>query len=101
MSEPDTALIRSLIEKLERLYFPSDAGIASQSVADNNMAITQAIAIVRQHTASPDVIEALKFYADTSKYQAPFTGGFGELYFDCGQRAKAALNAAGVKYHED
>lgn len=35
---------------------------------------------------------ALEFYADTSKYLAPFTGGFGELYFDCGQIARAALS---------
>lgn len=35
---------------------------------------------------------ALDFYADTSKYPAPFTGGFGELYYDCGQIARAALS---------
>lgn len=35
---------------------------------------------------------ALEFYADISKYPAPFTGGFGELYFDCGQIARAALS---------
>ena len=34
---------------------------------------------------------ALKFYADVSKYPAPKTGGFGELYFDCGEKAKEAL----------
>jgi hypothetical protein len=35
--------------------------------------------------------KALEFYADTSKYPAPFTGGFGELYYDCGQIARRAL----------
>lgn len=36
--------------------------------------------------------EALKFYADTSKYPVPKTGGLGELYFDCGEVAKKALS---------
>ena len=35
--------------------------------------------------------DALQFYADLSKYPAPFTGGLGELYFDCGTIARAAL----------
>ena len=35
----------------------------------------------------------LAFYGDISKYPAPLTGGAGELYFDCGQRARAALRA--------
>lgn len=36
--------------------------------------------------------EALRFYADMSKYPAPFTGGMGELYFDCGEKAKQTLH---------
>jgi len=35
---------------------------------------------------------ALRFYADTSKYPAPLTGGMGALWEDCGQIACAALN---------
>ncbi|MDP8249954.1 hypothetical protein [Pseudochrobactrum saccharolyticum] len=35
---------------------------------------------------------ALRFYADTSKYPAPLTGGMGALWEDCGQIARAALN---------
>ena len=35
---------------------------------------------------------ALEFYADTSKYPAPLTGGMGDLWSDCGQIARAALN---------
>ena len=35
--------------------------------------------------------EALKFYADVSKYPAPLTGGMGALWSDCGQIARAAL----------
>lgn len=39
------------------------------------------------------VKEALEFYAKTSKYVAPLTGGMGELWSDCGQKAKEALKA--------
>lgn len=35
--------------------------------------------------------KALEFYADVSKYPAPLTGGLGDLYFDCGTIARAAL----------
>lgn len=35
--------------------------------------------------------EALEFYGDISKYPAPFTGGMGALWEDCGQIARAAL----------
>jgi hypothetical protein len=35
--------------------------------------------------------EALDFYGDVSKYLAPFTGGMGALWQDCGQIARAAL----------
>jgi hypothetical protein len=34
---------------------------------------------------------ALEFYADISKYPAPFTGGMGALWIDCGRNARAAL----------
>jgi hypothetical protein len=61
---PDT----SLVAKLERLYFPDDASIAAQSVADNNMAIVKAIAIVRQHQAAQpqDVVFALRSLLDAT-----------------------------------
>ncbi len=36
--------------------------------------------------------EALVFYSDVRKYPAPLTGGMGELWEDCGQKARAALN---------
>lgn len=35
--------------------------------------------------------EALRFYASVEDYATPFTGGWGKLYFDCGQIARAAL----------
>ncbi|MFG1399922.1 hypothetical protein [Roseixanthobacter pseudopolyaromaticivorans] len=38
-----------------------------------------------------DLEEALRFYADVSKYPAPFTGGMGALWADCGQVARSAL----------
>jgi hypothetical protein len=34
--------------------------------------------------------EALDFYGDVSKYPAPFTGGMGALWEDCGKIARAA-----------
>lgn len=35
--------------------------------------------------------EALEFYAEIAKYHSPFTGGLGEMYFDCGTKAREAL----------
>lgn len=35
--------------------------------------------------------EGLRFYADPGDYKAPFTGGLGKLYFDCGLAARALL----------
>ena len=42
-----------------------------------------------------ELTKALEFYADVSKYHAPLTGGMGDLWADCGQIARAALEAAG------
>lgn len=36
---------------------------------------------------------ALEFYADISKYPAPFTGGMGALWADCGEVARTALGS--------
>jgi hypothetical protein len=38
--------------------------------------------------------EALDFYALPSDYVAPFTGGMGKLWKDCGETARAALGAS-------
>lgn len=54
----------------------------------------ESMANARLIAAAPSMLEALEFYADTSKYPAPKTGGFGELYFDCGTIAKAAIAKA-------
>ncbi|MFH1556835.1 MAG: hypothetical protein ABII76_18590 [Pseudomonadota bacterium] len=40
--------------------------------------------------------DALRFYADVSKYPAPLTGGMGELWADCGEVARAALAHLGI-----
>jgi hypothetical protein len=40
--------------------------------------------------------DALRFYADVSKYPAPLTDGMGELWADCGEVARAALAHLGV-----
>jgi len=34
---------------------------------------------------------ALEFYADPNDYKAPFTGGMGKLWHDCGTIARVAL----------
>ncbi len=39
------------------------------------------------------MVSALEFYGDISKYPAPLTGGMGELWSDCGERAREALVA--------
>lgn len=36
--------------------------------------------------------KALQFYSHIEDYKAPLTGGFGKLYMDCGQVARAALD---------
>jgi hypothetical protein len=39
-----------------------------------------------------EIEAALSFYANPSDYKAPFTGGGGSLYFDCGEVARKALS---------
>ena len=39
--------------------------------------------------------KALQFYANISDYKAPFTGGAGKLWLDCGETARAALSSSG------
>lgn len=48
-----------------------------------------------------DLLEALAFYADPGDYKAPFTGGLGSLYFDCGGKARAAIAKARAVLHTD
>lgn len=48
-------------------------------------------ALVRLSADNTRLTIALEFYADISKYPAPFTGGMGDLWYDCGQIARAAL----------
>jgi len=46
---------------------------------------------IRAEAEAAALRKALEFYADTSKYPAPLTGGMGALWADCGQIARAAL----------
>lgn len=41
-----------------------------------------------------ELVEALRFYANPGDYKAPFTGGLGKLWHDCGETARAALTSA-------
>lgn len=62
----------------------TDKDLAEFLIREGNAAADLAYEIVKLRAA-------LKWYADPSKYKAPFTGGMGELYFDCGKRARTAL----------
>jgi hypothetical protein len=37
------------------------------------------------------VKKALEFYSNPGDYKAPYTGGMGKLYYDCGVKATEAL----------
>lgn len=63
----------------------SEAATALTSLSTRNAELEREVKRLR---------EALEFYADTSKYPAPFTGGLGELYYDCGQIARSALSTS-------
>lgn len=51
----------------------------------------EAALIVHRVNNWDKLVEALEFYADVSDYKAPFTGGMGKLWEDCGHVAKQAL----------
>lgn len=38
-----------------------------------------------------ELLAALAFYANPGDYKAPFTGGMGKLYYDCGKTASEAI----------
>lgn len=48
----------------------------------------------RLERVNAELVEALRFYADVADYKAPFTGGLGKLWHDCGETARAALTSA-------
>lgn len=83
---------RELVEKLceTALLFEKALALKSRDVcldaADTITALSERNRVLE---------EALQFYADTGKYPAPLTGGCGDLYFDCGQVARAALTSEG------
>lgn len=70
--------------------FGNIAVISKHSVGDK--VCEWAKRLVRALNDSERLRKALEFYADVSKYPAPFTGGMGELWSDCGQVAREALN---------
>ena len=65
-----------IVKRLRR--YCADTGLKSRTIVEASDEIER-------------LRDALQFYADLSKYPAPFTGGLGELYFDCGAIARAAL----------
>ena len=57
--------------------------------------MSQAAAHLRALDASHQrLVEALGFYANPGDYKAPFTGGLGKLWHDCGDTARAAIESA-------
>lgn len=48
----------------------------------------------RLDRVNAELVEAMRFYANPGDYKAPFTGGLGKLWHDCGETARAALTSA-------
>jgi septal ring factor EnvC (AmiA/AmiB activator) len=57
--------------------------------------VSESFARTKAEAEAAALRKALEFYADVSKYPAPLTGGMGDLWADCGQIARTALEAAG------
>lgn len=87
----DDTILVDIIAKKIRWDFGSKFGHETCLYTANNIIDALWPYLKQQQLVSAEVLEALRFYADTSKYVAPYTGGLGELYFDCGQKAKTAL----------
>lgn len=62
------------------------------NICDSNLVSEYIDPITALEEENKRLREALEFYADVSKYPSPKTGGMGDLYFDCGQIARAALS---------
>ncbi len=68
-------------------------------ISDNDVANARLIAaapdlaaeVLRLRAEVEKLRAALAFYADVSDYVAPYTGGAGKLWMDCGETARAAL----------
>lgn len=74
-----------VVELNQRLIERTEAGLAKTSELQRELQQKDAqIAALRG---------ALSFYADTSKYPSPLTGGMGDLWQDCGQIATKALSS--------
>jgi hypothetical protein len=66
--------------------------LANERTDENfDQAVKSAFIAAKLRRENEALRKALAFYADTSKYPAPLTGGMGALWADCGQIARAAL----------
>lgn len=59
--------------------------------AAKTVGVRQEGIIMEQERRIKVLEDALQFYASPGDYKAPYTGGMGKLYFDCGTTARAAL----------
>ena len=74
-------------------------GITAMSCSEDNARLYAAAptllsALAEARAEVERLREALAFYAKPGRYVAPFTGGQGDLYFDCGAKARAALEGS-------
>ncbi len=85
-----------LAKKADVFSYDIQAHHISDALADEvSEVLKEAAAHLRALEANRQMlVEALKFYADPGDYKAPFTGGLGKLYFDCGENARTALEQA-------
>lgn len=68
--------------------------LANERTDENfDQAVKSAFIAAKLRRENEALRKALAFYADTSKYPAPLTGGMGDLWADCGQIARAALTS--------
>ncbi|MFG1462328.1 hypothetical protein V5F77_05455 [Xanthobacter sp. DSM 24535] len=86
-STPDAMIQRivdrfSALEEVEKLHL---AHVMSPDLAPAGVNAEATEVRIKELEA------ALRFYADVSKYPAPFTGGMGALWTDCGEVARTAL----------
>lgn len=71
--------------------------LANERTDENfDQAVKSAFIAAKLRRENEALRKALEFYADVSKYPAPLTGGMGDLWADCGQIARAALNQRGA-----
>lgn len=86
--------IRKALEAIKAAKAQKHAGLtltaaqAEAILASHDAAVQRA---AEMQALNAKLVEALSFYANPGDYKAPFTGGQGKLYFDCGQTACNAM----------